>query len=226
MRIGTIIFEYDAGGNPISYNAGGSPTQPATTYIGKLVAAYEVLGGDPLFDLQIRSMSQPVFLLQGTNTTPPQQLSSGDIMAQPGLMDGPSADLIQQIRAWAPDVMQFKRENIERKVRRAMDYVDQLNAEINSLTYIVADVSNPDSIASVIAQIQTLLADPNYRRCYNDLNQDFQGKLPHAPFAAWDPGPDRSVAPNTTIADGGPSVTGAQVPQGNTPPQAPGGSTA
>ena len=222
MRIGTITFTYDAGGNPIAYNAGGTPP---TSYIGKLVAAYEILGGDPLFDLQIRQMSQPVFMLPGTSTTPPQQLSSGDIVGQPGLLDGQSAVVIQQSKAWVPDVVQYKRENIERKVRRAMDYVDSLTAEINSLTYILSDATNPNSLQSLIADIQTLLNDPNYRRAYNDVNQDFHGKLPHAPFGAWDPGPSRTVAPNTVLADGGPSLAGSQVPQGNVPPQAPGGST-
>lgn len=221
-RIGTIQFTYDAGGNPIGYDAGGTPP---VTYIGKLVAAYEILGGDPLFDLQIRSMSQPVYMLPGTNTTPAQQLSSGDIVAQPGLMDGQSADVVQNAQAWAPDVLKYKRENIERKVRRAMDYVDSLTAEINTLTYILSDSSNTESLQYYITQIQTLLADPNYRRAYNDLNQDFHGKLPHAPFGAWDAGPSRNVPPNTTLQTGGPSLAGGQVPSGNTPPQAPGGAS-
>lgn len=203
MRIGTLTFTYDAGGNPIGYNA-----SPATSYIGKLMMAYEVLGGDPLFDLQIRSMAQAVFLLAGSETTPAQQLSSGDIMGSPGLLDGLTSSLVQQMKAWAPEVVQYKRENIERKIRRAMDYSDSLNAEINTLANITNANTQANSLSDFTTQVMTLLTDPTYRPIYNDVNNDVHGKLSHAPFAAYEAGPNRTLSPNWTRGEGGPLLPG------------------
>jgi hypothetical protein len=214
QRIGTIVFQYDAGGNPTGYSA-----DPPTSYIGKLVMAYEVLGGDALFDLQIRSMSQSVFVVAGTNTTPSQQLSSGDIIGMPGQMDALSSNLIQQMRAWTPEAIQYKRENIERKVRRAMDYADQLNAEIQTLTIILNSSATSGSLADTVSQVMTLLADPTYRATNTDTSGDIHGKRSRAPFSQWDAGPNRGpLLPVTTRMDGGVSIGGEQVPQGDTPP--------
>ncbi len=210
QRIGQLLFTYDAGGNPTGYNA-----SPKTSYIGKLIMAYEILGGDPFFDLQIRSMSQAVFVVAGTETTPAQQLSSGDILAQPGLMDGISALLVQQMQSWSEDVIQYKRENLERKIRRAVDYSDQLGAEIKVLSAILNDASTSGSLANLTQQVQTLLADTTYRPIYNDVNNDVHGKLTHAPFSAYDPGPNRTIDPNYVRADGGPVIPGQQAPNTN-----------
>ncbi len=208
-RIGTLTFSYDSGGNPIGYNA-----SPPTSYIAKLVAAYEILGGDPLFDLQIRSMSQPVFVVAGDSVVPSQQLSSGDVLGMAGLNDGLTAQLVQQMRQQAQEAIQYKRENIERKVRRAMDYSDQLGAEITLLKNVLNDATALGSLANLTNQVTTLLADPTYRAAYNDTNNDIHGKLTHAPFSQWDPGPDRQAPPVTVRVDGGVSQGGNQVQSG------------
>jgi hypothetical protein len=214
QRIGTITSSYDnSSGNPISYSV-----QPTTSYIGKLMMAYEVLGGDPFFDLQIRTMGQAVYLTPGTNTTPAQRLSSGDILAQPGLNDALSANLMQQMRAWTQDVIQYKRENIERKIRRAVDYADQLTAEIQTLTVVIQDATSQGSVADLTTQIQALLADPTYRSIYQDTLNDVHGKFTHAPYTAYEPGPQRTIAPNYVRGEGGPILPGQQVaPTGTTP---------
>src|SRR6202789_4139699 len=92
-RVGNLQISYDSGGNPTSCTYG-----PPSSYIGKLVAAYEILGGDPLFDLQVRQMSQSVFILPPAATLPAPQLSDGSILSQPGLMDAPSCSLVQQMK--------------------------------------------------------------------------------------------------------------------------------
>ena len=209
-RIGTLQFTYDAGGNPQGYSA-----SPPSSYIGKLIQAYEILGGDPLFDLQVRQMSQPIFIVAGTETTPAQQLSSGDILGQPGLQDAPTATAVQQMKAWAPDVLQWKRENIERKVRRALDYSDQLTAEINTLSMIMNSSTTSGSLAYLTSQVTTLLADPTYRAIYNDVLQDLHGKYSHAPFAAYEPGPNRQIDPNFVRGEGGPVLPGQQAASTN-----------
>jgi hypothetical protein len=205
-RIGSLTFVYDAGGNPVSYSAG-----PNNSYIGKLMMVYEILGGDPLFDLQVRSQAQAVYLVASADhMTPAQQMSSGDIVGSGGLNDALACSLIQQMKAWTEDVIQYKRENIERKVRRALDYVDQLTAEKNLLLTATSNSMTSGSVASITQQITTLLADPTYRAVYNDTNNDYHGKLTHAPFGAYNPGPNRTIDPGTVRVDGGPIQSGVQ----------------
>lgn len=215
-RIGSLQFTFDSGGNPVGYSA-----NPQTSYIGKLMAAYEILGGDPIFDLNIRTMGQPVFLIAGTETTPAQQLSSGDILGTPGKRDQLSATLVQQMRSWAPDVIQYKRENIERKIRRAVDYSDSLYAEIQQLAQILNDANTPTSLAAFTAQINTLLADPTYRPISNDTTGDLWMKRSNAPFSQYDPGPSTTVPQATVRGDGGVSIQGNSIPQGSTPAASP-----
>lgn len=205
QRIGFIQFTFDSGGNPIGYNA-----NPATSYIGKLMMAYEVLGGDPIFDLQIRSMSQPVWVLGGTETTPGQMLSSGDILGTPGKRDAFSAALVQQMKTWSEDVIQYKRENIERKIRRALDYSDQLTAEITTLANILNDNTNLGSLADLTNQIMQLLGDPTYRPIYNDTTNDVHGKFTHAPFSQYEPGPMRTIDDAYVRGEGGIILPGQQ----------------
>ena len=216
-RIGNISFTYDAGGNPVSYTYG-----PKNSYIGKLVMVYEILGGDPLYDLQIRSQAQAIYLVASADhTTPAQQMSSGDIVGQQGLDDAVTSNLIQQMKSWTEDVIQYKRENIENKVRRAVDYVDQLTAEQN-LLLLMTNSTAQGSVAGITTQIATLLADPTYRAIYNDTNNDWHAKLVNAPKGAFNPGPGRTVGPGTVIVDGGPLVSGQQTsPSGTGTPPAP-----
>jgi hypothetical protein len=214
-RIGNINFTYDAGGNPTSYVA-----SPKSSYIGKLVMVYEILGGDPLYDLQVRSQAQAVYLVAGTKTAPAQMMSSGDIVGQPGLDDALSCSLVQQMKGWTEEVIQYKRENIERKVRRALDYVDQLTAEQKLLLLMTSDATTQGSHADLTTQIAALLADPTYRAVYNDTNNDFFAKFVNAPKGAMNPGPNRTVGPGTVIVDGGVLISGQQTsPSGTgTPP--------
>jgi hypothetical protein len=214
-RIGNIIFSYDGGGNPISYTA-----SPRSSYIGKLIMVYEILGGDPLFDLNVRSQAQAVYLVPAADhLAPAQQLSSGDILGQPGLQDALSSSLVQQMKTWTEEVIQYKRENLERKVRRAIDYVDQLTAEKNLLLAATSGATTPGSVSNIVAQLLVLLADPTYRAVYNDTINDYLGKLTHAPFGALNPNPNRTLDPGTVRVDGGVILTGTQTsPSGVGPP--------
>jgi hypothetical protein len=212
-RIGNLQISYDSGGNPTSCTYG-----PPSSYIGKLVAAYEILGGDPLFDLQVRQMSQSVFILPPAATLPAQQLSDGSILSQPGLMDAPSCSLVQQMKGPMQEVLQYKRENIERKVRRALDYSDQLGAEITDL---IDYLNNDIGLQMLTGQVVTLLNDPMYRAIYNDVNNDIHGKFSHAPFLAYEPGPARTTFSNTGRIEGGINLAGNQASVLNQTPVTP-----
>ncbi len=187
-RIGSLVFSYDAGGVPVGFTA-----DPPESYIGKLIGAYEILGGDVLYDLHVRSMNQPVFLVRTDETTPAQLMSNGEIVGAPGQADGESAELMTQARAWLRPVLDYRLEYVERKVRRAIDYADSLQAEMDLLALIKSDQSVEDSFEYVAATIEQLFSDSSYRAIWDDQQKDPFGKLVCAPFLPFSSGEQREA---------------------------------
>lgn len=183
-RIGNLAFAYDSGGVPT-----GLASDPPSTYCGKLFATYEALGGDAYYDLQVRSTSQPVFRLVGDETKQPQRMSNGEVIGTEGLSDAESAELVRQARDWTYDVLEYRRNALERKVRRAIDYAEQLQAEIAQLTTIKADATVSGALEFILTGVQQLISSRNYMAASNDAAKaDPHGKLAYAPFAAYMPG--------------------------------------
>jgi len=185
-RLGTLVFSFDEGGIPIGFSA-----EPAGSYISKLVGAYEVLGGDVLYDLHVRSMSQPVFLIRTDETTPAQLMSNGEVVGAPGLADGESSELVAQARSWLRPVLQYRLEYLERKIRRAIDYSDSLQAEMDLLALIKSGEDVEDSFEFVAAAIEQLFSDVSYRAIWDDQGRDPFGKLIYAPFLPFSSGSER-----------------------------------
>lgn len=186
QRIGELAFAYDADGVPSRY------VPSDESYIGKLVAAYEVLGGDPFYDLNIRSKRQAVFLLAGDAATPAQVFSNGEVLGLPGRADAQSGELTENAREWISDVLNYKRAYLERKIRRAVDYAEQLQEELDYLLLIASASDVEGSFDNVANQIHLLINDPNYRAIYDDKGKDPWGKKTDAPFKPYSAGPDRA----------------------------------
>jgi len=206
-RVGFLRFTFDPAGKPTAYSTGSSGSSP--TYIGKLMAAYEALGGDPFFDLQTRTMGQPVFYPRGTEVASNKVMSNGEPLPAKGLADAPSAKLMGQMQAWMYQNLE-RRAKIERKVRRALDYADQLQAEIEGLTLIKRSVEVDGSLENMISAVNLLLADPHYRALGDDKGADPFGKLAYAPYASYEPGEGRN-APDGLVVErvsGGYSISG------------------
>lgn len=187
-RVGLLQFAYDANGVPVSYSV-----DPSDSYLGRLMAVYEILGGDAFFDLKVRSTSQPVFILRGSESQPAQLMSTGEAFGPPGLGDRYSAGYMGKARAWVDDTIRTRREALERKIRRLLDYVDQLEEERQQLQTITAGSETEDSLAYIWTTLEQLFNDPTYRAVYDDQGSDPQGQLTSAPLAAYNPGPDRVV---------------------------------
>lgn len=202
-RVGTIIFNYDQGGVPIGYTK-----DHPNTYLGKLVAAYEVLGGDPMFDLNLRSKAQPLFLMKGSETTNPQMMSNGEIVGMPGLADGASAVIVQQMHGWLDDTLSYRRDYLERKIRRMFDYSDRLQAEISTLQQITQDATVNGSLESLVKQVDDLIADRTYRATTKDM--DPFNKKGQAPLAAYMPGSKGATAEAYERTLDGPVVPGSK----------------
>jgi hypothetical protein len=189
-RIGNLAFAYDSGGLPTAF-----ANDPPMTYCGKLFGAYEALGGDVEFDLQVRSTTQPVFLLKGDETRPAQMMSNGEVLSVAGLSDAESAIYMQKIRGWLGGDLQRRRESLERKIRRAIDYAEQLDAEINELELLKASADTDGSLEFYIKQMDALANDRRYMAITNDTdNPDPHGKFARAPVAGYMPGPKGTAA--------------------------------
>lgn len=186
QRIGVLTFAYDASGQPLAYTP-----QPVTSQLGQLLAIYEMLGGDAFYDLNVRLVTQPVVLLKGDETTPAQVLSNGEIMGQAGLADRGTAELMDQARGWLSDVLDGRKEQLERKIRRLIDYQDQLAAEQELLATITAGADVETSLEGIFAAMQAYLDDPTYRPVYDDKGKDPFGKMTYAPMLPYSSGPDR-----------------------------------
>lgn len=220
-RIGSLSFAYDSGGIPTHITPSDT-----TTYIGRLFQAYEALGGDAEFDLQVRQMAQPVFRMTGTENHMPQLMSNGEVIsANGGLSDAPSAELFRSARDWAYDAQFYRRDLIERKIRRAQDYVDQLNAEVTTLQGIQSSATQTGSIGYIVSGVQALIANRYYIAALNDSSMpDPHGKFAYAPVAGYMPNPQGG----STIVDYERTLDGPAVPTGtntNTAPSTTGSSS-
>lgn len=179
-RLGSVVFKFDQG-IPVGFAA-----DPVESYLGKLLAAYEVLGGNPFQDLRIRLRTQPIFLVRGSESTPAQYMSNGEVVGAKGLADAPSAVLMSRAKAWIEDTLQGRFGKLERKIRRTLDYSDQLQVEIDVLTKIKAAAEIDDSLESYASQLQQLISDPNYRAIFDDKGKDPFGFTTYAPFSSYD----------------------------------------
>jgi len=185
-RIGVFTFTYDTKGEVIGWSIDN-----ADSYLGRLMSAYEVLGGDPWYDLQLRGRDKPIFLVAGTELTPSQIMSSGDVLGTKGLADAATAELIRSIRDGFESVIQERRDYLERKIRRMVDYSDQLQDRISTLKLLKKGKDVNGSLENQIAAVLELISDKSYRAVYDDKGQDPSGRRTRAPFAAYDPGPSR-----------------------------------
>lgn len=195
-RVGVITVVYDSAGVPTGYKA-----DPPNSYIGRLLAAYEVLGGDVLYDLQVRPRSQPVFLRRGDEVSSPKILSNGEPLPEKALADAPSAILVGSLRGWVAETIS-RRETLERKIRRSLDYSDQLLEEVEVLKRIVSSVETSGSLEKLVADVRTLLSDKTYRAIADDKGRDPYGKFVRAPFTAYEPGPARPAPEGVGVQRG------------------------
>jgi hypothetical protein len=179
-RVGGVSFDYQ-GGVPVTILPPGT-----TTYIGKLFAAYEVMGGNPFLDLPIRARNQPVYTIRGSEVVNPHTMSNGEAIGAPGLADAVTAVLSRQSREWIDPMIRARFDRLERKIRRAVDYADELELEILALTRVKAAVTATKSLEWIAEQVTGFLNDPNYRAIFDDQGKDPFGLTAYAPFSSYD----------------------------------------
>ena len=187
FRIGEPIFRYGSDGAAIGYTA-----DPDTSYVAKLLVAYEVQGGNPYLDLTIRLKKDPIYRLRGDQTNMSSLMSNGEAVGQAGLADSVSALAMQQAKEWLTATLDYRMGYLERKIRRALDYWDQLDSEVTLLKTIRSSADTPGSLEYIAADIAELFSDGTYRAIYDDHGKDERGALAYAPFSSYDSGPNSS----------------------------------
>lgn len=197
IRIGSIGYRYDKG-DVVAYQA-----NPSDSYIGKLLSAYEALGGDPIYDLQIRQKdTQALFLMRADETQPARRLSDGRVVGSEGLADAPSAVLVQQLKSWMAEAVQYKRDSLERKIRSALDYSDQLADEVKLLQIMKQEKETSGSVENILDQLKQLIEDRTYRAIADDKGKDPNGLMTYSPFSPMEPGPKRAAEDYGRTLDG------------------------
>lgn len=198
FRVGLIAFVgQDAKGVPVAFQA-----SPSDSYIAKLLVAYEVLGGNPAYEIRMRAKTQPIFILAGSEANSPTFMSNGEVIGGGALSDGKSAELMRVAISWLDDTIAQRRDKLERKIRRAVDYSDQLGNEITRLRLIGDAASSNGSLEFVVEQIEQLFNDRNYRTIYNDNNADPLGFKTYAKFSSYDAGGTRVAEDPQRANDG------------------------
>lgn len=179
-RLGTLSFEYEGGRTPTSYTASGP-----STYMGGLIAAYEALGGDVIYDLQVRSTEQALYISQGSEGSAPQTMSNGEFIGDKGAADLVSSEAMRVARTWLEAPLQYKRNYLERKIRRALDYAEQLSEEETQLRSILGDATKALSLEWLAVEVQKLIDNPMYRTIFDDKGADPHGRTVNAPFMGY-----------------------------------------
>lgn len=156
-EVGVFSTEFDAETfHPIRYSV------TPFSYASKLFQAYRALGGNPEREFLLRTRDQPVFLTRGTslNTEDPTDSTSGysDIYSNGRRYRGSQrfdrdvAVLVEKFKGWQLEAIKRKREHLEYKIKRALDYSDQLQIELDFISAMLVD----ESSTAVDAQVSKI----------------------------------------------------------------------
>lgn len=150
-RTGQVTCVYDDFNMPVSYDA--SPT----SYIGKLLLAYRMLGGVPERDMLLRTRDQVVFLQRGVDEYDDPPYTNGRQDRGSQRFDRSLCQKIERLKGWQLEIIKSKREIIEYKIKRAMDYADQLSEESKLLKALIDN----SLVDTQIMDTETAMLEPN-----------------------------------------------------------------
>lgn len=174
---GFFATEYD-GPNPVSFTASEG------SFAAKLLAAYRVLGGVPEQDMLLRTRDKPVFKTKAQNITdgPNATVTGGfsDVYSNGRRDRGTQRfdrDLgirVERLKDWQLEAIKAKRERLEFKIKRALDYSDQLQQEIDLITSLLGDETAVGSVDYQLVSVESQMATPGAMNVVQDL-EDVHG---------------------------------------------------
>lgn len=171
VRVGVFSTAYDKTGSvPVSFTATG--------YGGKLLQAYRILGGVPEQTMLLRTRDKPVFKERATELTVDEDatVSGGfsDVYSNGRRERGGQrydSDLgiqVEKLKAWQLDSIKFKRERLEYKIKRALDYSDQIQQEIALVTQLLG--TGRGSFQDQVTSVEVVMVRPGSANIVSDLS--------------------------------------------------------
>jgi len=181
-RNGIFNTEYDENNFPTTYDAqsgsGGFTCIPDSSYGGKLLTAYRALGGVPETDMLLRTTDMPIFLTGGSQTqtgegaqkTGYSDMYSNGRRERGGMrFDRDLGLLVEAVKAPFLEIIKQKRERLEFKIKRALDYSDQIQREIDQLDKLLA----PDGVLALLGRVQSAITQPGQFGVIKNDNDKF-----------------------------------------------------
>ncbi len=177
--VGVFVTQYDDTTNaPVSFTVA-----PSTSHGAKLLLAYRCLGGFPERDMLLRTSDDPVHLTTAAplNSDDPSGSPTGgfsDLFSNGKRYRGNQRfdrDLgypMEQFKKWQLEAIKQKREHLEFKIKRALDYSDQLQIELAFLQAMVATTTTTDVLGQ-IANLVSLFHRPGAMNVIDNLNDLF-----------------------------------------------------
>lgn len=150
-RTGQVQCAYFDDGTPESFSASSK------SYIGKLLLAYRMLGGVPENDMLLRTRDQVVFLKQGVDENDTPGYSNGRRYRGGQRFDRTLGLTVEAMKKWQIEAVKAKREHLEFKIKRAMDYADQLEQE----SVMLAGLIGSFVVDEQMMDVETTMSQPD-----------------------------------------------------------------
>ena len=177
--VGIFSTQYD----PSTSFPSSFTVTPATSHGAKLLQAYRALGGFPEQDFLLRTSDDPVYLTPGaplnTNDTSgimtqgySDQFSNGKRYRGSQVFDRDLGFPMEKFKKWQLEAIKHKREHLEFKIKRALDYSDQLQIETTFLTSMIQPGTTTD-VNGQIANLIALFHRPGAMNVIDNLNDIF-----------------------------------------------------
>lgn len=162
QKIGVFITEYDDNDHPVSFTV-----TPSDSYAAKLLLAYKVFGGNPEQEMLLRTRDKPVYLKRGTSLgNDPMDTTSGQSTEYTNgrtdrggqRFDRDLGIQVWKLKHWQLESIKRKREALEFKIKKALDYSDQLSEEKKLLNNMVSeDTMDVNSVDYRIARVASFM---------------------------------------------------------------------
>jgi len=175
-QVGTIETNYDPVTNyPVQYE----PDIPYS-YLYKLFVAYKALGGNPEEDFLIRKRDLPVFLKPGEDLTndiydltggDSKEFSNGRFNRMGNIRaDRPMGIQTERMKHWQLEVIKYKREYLEYKIKRALDLSDEISEELKLLKLMVDENEPSRSLDGIVSEVSNLAFSRGAMFVIQDMN--------------------------------------------------------
>ncbi len=170
---GVFVTDYE-GPMPVAFAASG--------YAGKLLKAYRILGGNPEKDMLLRTRDLPVYKERSFSVSAEEGNVSGgfsDVYTSGRRERGGQRfdrDLglkVEKVKNWQLDAIKMKRERLEMKIKRALDYSDQLKVEIELLGKLISDTAEESLALDQVQDIEIQALTVGAANVVSDLSDVF-----------------------------------------------------